>query len=51
MENHSLFAAEAPAERADTAPTEDWKTQERQQLFPETPEDLRAGPPSFDWGE
>jgi hypothetical protein len=50
MENHSLFAAEAPAER-ETVETEDLATHERQQLFPETPEDLWAGPPSFDWGE
>jgi hypothetical protein len=51
MENHSLFAAEAPAERADTAPTEEWATREHQELFTEKPEDLWAGPPSFDWGE
>ena len=51
MENHSLFTPETSTVHDDAAQLDEWPTREREPLFSETPEDLWAGPPSFDWGE
>jgi hypothetical protein len=51
VDGHSLFRREDVARREEATLREDWPTQEREPLFPQSAEELWSSEPAFDWGD
>jgi hypothetical protein len=50
VDGHALFKPEESARREEASASDESPTRE-EPLFPDSPEELWSGPPSFDWGD